>query len=95
VSLADYRYSLTIGQDDDVYYGLIMAAMRGADTDNLEKLRREWPHVYDELVARCHAPAGLLPGEYDQKAGLHRREDGTLEEIGPRGVLAQEVRDVP
>ena len=42
---------------------LVMAAMRQADSYNVERLRREWPDVWDELKARHGAEYGLLPGE--------------------------------
>lgn len=45
------------------FYALIMAAMRGADTRNAERLRAAWPEVWDELQARYNAPGGLLDGE--------------------------------
>ena len=43
------------------FYGLIQAAMRGADTENLEKLKAAWPEVYADLKARYDAPGGYLP----------------------------------
>ena len=47
----------------NAFYTLIMAAMREADTDNLEKLRQAFPDVHAELVARYNAPGGKLEGE--------------------------------
>jgi len=43
------------------FYALIMAAMRGADTDNLDKLRAAFPEVYRELRERYNAPGGQIP----------------------------------
>lgn len=65
MSLHDYRSSMDIAAGDPPFCGLIMAAMRKADTANLMKLRDSWPGVYDELRARYNAPGGLLPGEED------------------------------
>ncbi len=45
------------------FYALIQAAMRTADTDNLEKLKEAWPEVWRELQDRYNAPDGYLPGE--------------------------------
>ena len=81
MSLDAYRYSLTIGHDDDLYYGLIMAAMRGADNDNAAKLQAAWPEVWAELQTRYHAPAGLLPGECDYTRGICRLDDGQIVEL--------------
>lgn len=47
------------------FYGLIMAAMRRADSLNLEKLVAAFPDVWEELDARYNAKGGYLPGEYD------------------------------
>lgn len=45
------------------FYALIMAAMRKADTDNLERLRAAFPRVWSEFWDRYHAPGGVLPDE--------------------------------
>jgi hypothetical protein len=45
------------------FYALVMAAMRNADTANSAKLRRAFPEVYDELLARYDAPGGYLDGD--------------------------------
>lgn len=63
MSLFDYRASLEINAADYPFYALIMAAMRQADTYNVEKLRAAWPEIWDELFQRYHAPGGLLEGE--------------------------------
>lgn len=65
MSLYDYRESIELGAKDTPFYALIMAAMRKADDDNLEKLVDSWPHVWAELRQRYNAPRGLLPGEYE------------------------------
>lgn len=59
----DYEYSRSLAADDAPFYGLIMAAMRRADSDNLVRLISVFPEVYDELDARYHAPGGTLPGD--------------------------------
>jgi hypothetical protein len=65
VSFENYELSkrLFLEVSDDNYYALIMAAMRGADVNNLGKLKREWPEVWEELYKRYNAPGGLLEGE--------------------------------
>lgn len=59
----DYRRSIQIAIADEPFAAMIMAAMRRADTDNLETLRNAFPDIYAELVARINAPNGVLPGE--------------------------------
>ena len=63
MSLYDYEAGQQLMLADPPFYALIQAAMRKADTDNLEKLTWAWPDVWLELQARYHAPGGLLPGE--------------------------------
>lgn len=63
MSYADYQFSKTITMEDYPFYSLIMAAMRQADTDNLDKLKWAWPAVWDELNGRYNARGGLLPDE--------------------------------
>ena len=63
MSLYDYRESAEIAEKDYQFYALIMAAMRKADTDNLEILKVAFPEVYRELVKRYHAPAGEIEGD--------------------------------
>ena len=46
--------------DGNEFYSLLMAALRFADTDNLEKLESVFPEVANELWARYNAPGGVL-----------------------------------
>ena len=68
MSLHAYQVSREIEAKGYPFYALIMAAMRQADTENTEKLRAAWPHVWGELYARYHAPDGRLLAEIDQEA---------------------------
>ena len=65
----DYHFS----QRDDLavgpFYGIIMAAMRRADTDNLELLKEAFPSTWRELQERYWAPGGYLPGEVPVEGG--------------------------
>lgn len=65
MSWCDYEQSRLIWLADPPFYALIMAAMRGADTHSLDKLRVAFPHVWDELSARYNAIAtdGVLPSD--------------------------------
>jgi len=45
------------------FYALLMAAMREADSTNLERLKLAFPGTWAELQAHYHAPGGLLEGE--------------------------------
>lgn len=67
MSLHSYRVSFELSSHEYPFYSLIMAAMRRADTDNIEKLKEAWPEVYDELMLRYWAPGGLLEGESDEQ----------------------------
>lgn len=60
MSLQDYHQSLALEAKGIPFYALLMTAMRVADSDNLIKLRRAFPFVYDELQARYNAPCGCL-----------------------------------
>ena len=68
MSMHDYRMSIEIDRHDYPFYALIMAAMRKADTNNLELLRDAWPAVWYELDARYHAPGGALTD--DERSAL-------------------------
>lgn len=61
MSLHEYHASRELEVEDVPFYALVMAAMRKADTENLEKLRAAWPEVWDELQRRYNAPGGMLP----------------------------------
>lgn len=87
MSLADYDATAGVLEGDPPFYALIMAAMKRADTFNLEKLRALFPEVHAEYQARYDAPRGLLPGERDDE-GFQRREDGAL--LGPEGEVLRE-----
>lgn len=67
MSLYDYKKGLEIAIEDYPFYALIQAAMRQADTINLEKLQNAWPRVWNEIQLRYHAPGGILPGENNGK----------------------------
>jgi hypothetical protein len=61
--MSKYDYDASKEAADYPFYALIMAAMRGADTVNAEKLAAAWPDVWDELNERNHSPGGLLASE--------------------------------
>lgn len=63
MSRHEYEESKRINQNGHSFYGLLMAAMRNADTSNLEKLRAAFPEVATELQARYDAPGGVLPSD--------------------------------
>ena len=63
MSLYDYTTSLDLTMHHPPFYGLIMTAMRQADSVNLAKLITAWPDVYAELRARYDAPGGKLPDD--------------------------------
>ena len=66
MSLYDYKMGRHIEGKEYPFYAIIQAAMRQADTDNLEKLKSVFPEVWNELSSRYKAPCGILPGEKDE-----------------------------
>jgi hypothetical protein len=63
LSFDDYVIGRELLLNDPPFYALIQAAMRKADTDNLEKLKSAFPEVWEELNARYHVPGGRLTEE--------------------------------
>ena len=63
MSLHEYEEGLEITAKDPPFYALIQAAMRKADTTNLELLKGCWPDVLLELRVRYNAPGGMLASE--------------------------------
>jgi hypothetical protein len=63
MTLFEYKEGQEIAAKDPTFYALIQAAMRKADTENLELLKRSWPKIYQELLVRYNAPGGKLPEE--------------------------------
>jgi hypothetical protein len=59
MSIVDYYQSVSLAADGS-FYSLLMAAMRNADTDNLEKLKAAFPEIFNELQARYNAMGGAL-----------------------------------
>lgn len=69
-----YRAAQKLEREDVPFYALIWAAMRKADTDNTEKLRRAWPEVWSYLSHRynCRRPpciCEICGAPHDWKAG--------------------------
>ncbi len=75
MSLYDYLQSQEISKHEFPFYALIMAAMRQADTDNLEQLKKAFPETWKELAERYNAPGGFLPGENDYKVSRVPEEE--------------------
>lgn len=63
MSYHEYKTGQHISSKGYPFYALIQAALRQADTDNLERLKEAFPAVHGELEARYNAPRGLLEGE--------------------------------
>lgn len=59
----DYERSQELAKDENPFASLIMAAMRRADSTNLEALKVGFPEIWDELQERYNAPGGRLRGE--------------------------------
>ena len=69
MSAYDYQVSREIADRDEPFYALLMAAMRRADTKNLEKLQSVFPRVWEELQDRYDAPGGILESDTDRMIG--------------------------
>ncbi len=67
MSLQEYQESkeISYGEKDFSFYGLLMAAMRAADSNNVEILKRAFPGVWAELRARYNAPGGKIGEEVE------------------------------
>jgi hypothetical protein len=63
MSFYEYEEGKVIAAKEPSFYALIQAAMRRADTNNLEMLKGCWPETWAELFARYHSPDGKLEGE--------------------------------
>lgn len=59
MSYIDYKKAQEIELRGFPFYALIQAAMRQADSDNLQKLKLVFPEVYGELAERYNNPGGL------------------------------------
>jgi hypothetical protein len=78
LGLHAYHCSLKLGKSaNQPFYALIAAAMRGADDDNLIRLKIAFPGLWEELSARYNAPSGVLPQDGDVD---HERLRRTLAE---------------
>lgn len=70
MSLHSYRRARALEADEDNdFYGYVMAAMMRADDRNLSRLKTLFPEVWDELNLRYNAPQALLPGETNHETG--------------------------
>lgn len=91
MSLHEYKVSQHISAQDPPFYALIMACFRQADTDNLGKLRRAFPFVFQEYLLRYHAPGGRLGEELREQVVEELPETVlgrtvVVTEVGPRHV---------
>lgn len=63
MSKFDYQQSRELAMGDPTFAALIMAAYRKADNQNAARLKVMFPSICEEMMARYHAPDGLLEGE--------------------------------
>lgn len=73
MSRFDYETSKRITAEDYPFYALIMAAMRQADSDNLDRLGLVFPEVRRELQARFNGPGGYIPGDAEYESIMEAR----------------------
>lgn len=72
MSRHDYLVSRKIMADDLPFYGIVMGAMRKADTSNLARLKAAFPEVWEELDARYNSAGGILDSEREGDADVTR-----------------------
>ena len=63
MSYYDYIIGREIALLGGLFYAIIQAAMRQADTDNLDKLKIVFPDVYVDLYNRYNSQGGRYEGE--------------------------------
>ena len=62
--ISRHEYLVSIDLSHAPFYALIMAAMRNADTYNLQRLKAAFPDTYAEFSLRYYSPGGELEGEH-------------------------------
>ena len=75
MSLHEYIISQEIAKQDYPFYALIFAAMRQADSINIERLKAQWPAEYLEMQERYNAPGGAL--DEDELKQVERWRDAS------------------
>jgi len=73
MSYQEYTLGREISAKDYPFYALIQAAMRQADSRNLQKLKRVFPEIFRELKVRYDAPGGLLPDEIEEEENKEKK----------------------
>lgn len=86
MSLFDYQVSKTIAVADYPFYALVMAAMRQADSENLAKLTRAFPHIWAELHARYNAPGGVFAAEQIPAMSRGEQLDEIMRDLDTTGA---------
>ena len=64
-SWIEYKAGLALAKADADFYGLIVAAILRADSNNAAKIRAAWPDVYDVTEQRYHGPGGYISTDSD------------------------------
>lgn len=64
MSRYNYEQGKKIACYEFPFYALIQAAMRQADSDNIEKLKKAFPEMWKELHDRYNSPGGFLDSDY-------------------------------
>jgi hypothetical protein len=80
MSRFDYLASLDIAKQGHPFYGVIMAAMRQADTYNLDALQEAFPATWNELQERYNAPGGYLPEDRVPGISADQNEQARIDE---------------
>lgn len=99
LSFHDYEVSRFLASGEVPFYGVVMAAMRLADSDNVEKLKSCFPETWTELGARYHARGGVLPDDpfflcRDCGTISHHPEDKMNQYCGACHTFTGDIRDV-
>lgn len=95
MSLFAYKRAIALRDLDEPFDSLIMAAMLQADDLNGAALRHAFPHLWDELGVRYHAPGGMTPDEAARHEAANRAHEDKMRsailaaieaQIGPVGT---------
>lgn len=79
MGIFDYKQSIALGKNDPTFDALLFAAMRKADSFNLNRLEQAFPEQTLELRQRYNAPGGRLRETNEEFDAASRAADDWME----------------
>lgn len=70
LNIIDYKVSQRLSFYDLPFSALIAAAMRKADSNNIEKLKSAWPETFADLQKRYNGPGGATQEELQKSPNI-------------------------